>query len=41
MITLIFLPKNIGINIYEYIGKTKLLPVTGPNRLEYNKNKNL
>lgn len=35
MITLIFLPKNIGINIYEYIGKTKLLPVTGPNRLEY------
>lgn len=35
MIVLIFLPKNIGINIHDLIGKIKLLPITGSNKLEY------
>lgn len=34
MIILVFIPRNIGINIHDLIGKTKLLPVTGANKLE-------
>lgn len=36
-IALLFMPKGVNINIEDIIGKTKMLPVTGDNRLEENK----
>ena len=36
-IALLFMPKGVNLNIEDIIGKTKMLPVTGDNRLEENK----
>ncbi len=36
-IALLFMPKSINLNIEDIIGKTKMLPVTGDNKLEENK----